>query len=198
MHWTGIGTRGFLTQEVINRQLFFGKVMAAQRHELWTGGALQSDYNFLKGACDHSSTTSNQQRQHVVRPVTMTSWSRPPYARPLVHLCEESDQLAAIEYFITKGIFKERNFLAMDNMAQLLHGRNFYQVMETMYRPRSELVVYAAKEDRWGNIAGGTRSAVTIARVEGIPHFNIRTEKGWKDLINHVESKSIVPIGVLR
>lgn len=198
MHWTGIGTRGFLPQKVINRQVAFARLMASQKHELWTGGALQSDYNFLYGACSHSTTRQNNARQHVVRSVGMERFTRPRGALPKLHLCEEVDLAVAVEYYLKHGIFKEEFFEKADPITRALHARNFYQVMESATKARSELVVYASKEDRWRNVSGGTRSAVAVARIEGISDFNIRTEEGWANLVAHVENNKIVPKGVLK
>ena len=198
MNWTGIGTRGFLPQKTINRQVAFGKAMASQGRELWAGGALQSDVNFLAGALSFAPHSRiNNGRQHVVRSVGMERFSRPRGSFPRLHLCEESDLKIAVDYYIENDILPESFFNKVDEITRALHARNFYQVMESVSVAKSELVVYTSLEDRWGNIKGGTRTAVNVARNEGIPNFNIRTDAGWAALVDYVECSGILPKGLL-
>lgn len=198
MHWTGIGTRGFLTERVINRQIVFGWEMARAGNELWTGGAKQSDYNFLDGACTGEFLEGAKvSKQHVVRSVGLERYKQPDGLKHILHLCEEDDLKIAVDYFIEHGILPERFFSNTDPITRALHARNFYQVMESPEKVRSELVVYAAKEDRWGNVSGGTRTAVNLARLNNVPCFNIKRTSGWEDLLDHVEKEGILSIEVL-
>lgn len=194
MNWTGIGTRGFLTDKVINRQFAFGVEMARNGHSLWTGGAVQSDYNFLDGACSGLLIAPDVKcHQNVVRSVGMERYKKPWDLKHTLHLCEESDLQIAVDYFVENGILPKDFFKKVDPITRALHARNFYQVMESPEKIRSELVVFAAKEDRWGNVEGGTRTAVNLARHNKIPTFNIKRDSEWDLLVKHVTVNKILP-----
>lgn len=58
---------------------------------------------------------------------------------------------------------------------QALHTRNVYQVLGKDLNTPSKFVLFWAEEDEDGDIDGGTRTAVVLARQRGIPTFNL-----WK------------------
>lgn len=187
--WTGIGSRYNVSHELQTRQIAIGKHLSEKGWTLLTGGAAGSDFNFLQGSslgslCDEIS------QSHVIRPVNnkyykgqQTITRKGSYGYPaIVEYMEVEDFERAVEYYFSKGIFSEKSFNKMSEIAQQLHARNFYQIMDEKGVARSELVVYSAPEDRWGNVSGGTRTAVAIARLEGVPSYNIKLEDSYTAL----------------
>ena len=57
--------------------------------------------------------------------------------------------------------------------AKKLHGRNICQVLGRDLETPSSFVLFYAKEDRQGNVKGGTATAVNLARQHGIPTINM-------------------------
>lgn len=65
--------------------------------------------------------------------------------------------------------------------AKKLHGRNVYQVLGKHLNTPSEFVIYWAEEND-GNVQGGTRTAVELARYYNIPTYNLYLPKQKKQL----------------
>ena len=84
----------------------------------------------------------------------------------------------------------------LENGALKLHMRNIYQITgpEAVNREKlSELVVFCADEDHRGNVSGGTRTAVTLARRLHIPTYNIRKYDQIKGFIQHTHDDLLKP-----
>lgn len=64
------------------------------------------------------------------------------------------------------------NWYGCGYYAQMLHTRNVFQIMGSMIDDPSKLCIYAAFEDG-GEVAGGTRTAVMLARKFNVPSLNI-------------------------
>lgn len=75
---------------------------------------------------------------------------------------------------------------------RLLHMRNCAQVLGKDLDKPSLFVLYCADEE-WitGEVSGGTRTAVELARSLGIRTFNIRRRKWIYELIDFLLSKDI-------
>lgn len=72
------------------------------------------------------------------------------------------------------------NWNACKKGVRLLHSRNIFQVLGKNLDSPSLFVLYYAKEDRKGNVQGGTRTAVMCAREYGVPTVNMLFD-GWKE-----------------
>jgi len=81
------------------------------------------------------------------------------------------------EFKIIEGIYLEKNIIPwydkIDIYGRKLHCRNFFQVYG-LEGVLSEMVIYVANESNSGNVSGGTRTAVELARLESVPTFNLR------------------------
>ncbi|QHZ59856.1 DprA-like DNA recombination-mediator protein [Alteromonas phage vB_AmeM_PT11-V22] len=62
-----------------------------------------------------------------------------------------------------------------------LHARNVYQVLGSDLKTPSKLIIFYAKETQSG-VSGGTRTAVELARKNGIPCINMYLE-GYEDVL---------------
>lgn len=69
--------------------------------------------------------------------------------------------------------------------AKALHARNVYQVLGSDLKTPSKFVVYYAKETKTGEVSGGTRTAVMLARQHNIPCVNMLHD-GWFDQLQKV------------
>ena len=168
-YYTGVGSRD-VPAEIARLQKRIGRELAKKGFSLLTGGATGSDYNFLYGAC-----RVNPELAQVWRPVISnqepSAGSIPSFAKGVsIHYIDEDEFEFARHYMITEGVLP--TFDGMDAVSQNLHARNYYQIFSIFVVAPSEFVVYYAKEFR-GVVRGGTRSAVGVGRVEGIPTYNL-------------------------
>ena len=74
-----------------------------------------------------------------------------------------------------------------------LHARNIPQVLGRHLDAQSDMLVFCSVPDENGNVIGGTRTAVELARQYHIPTFNLLYEQDRQDAIKYytslVESK---------
>jgi hypothetical protein len=182
-YWAGLGSRHELTETVRVQQDSIGKVMTSKGWVLVTGGAAGSDFNFLRGA-------SHQRGKYlpiVVRPIRYKNYKGIYSYQSVIEMMEQADFERAKAYFFKHKIFTEDQFNSMPDVGQKLHARNFFQIFDHLGKVRVRFVAYAAPEDRWGNVSGGTRTAVAIARIEKLPVFNIKLKGQYKALQDFIE-----------
>lgn len=71
----------------------------------------------------------------------------------------------------------------LTSAAWKLHMRNVYQILGDRGDTVSSAVFFCADEDSKGNVSGGTRTAIEIARSLNIPTYNIRNQDfNWRDI----------------
>lgn len=181
-YWTGIGSRE-VPNEIAELQVEIGRRMATLGYVLLSGGAAGSDTNFHKGVCE-------------VDPSLAEIWI--PWSGFMKELLPSKESVRIIpdkhDMDIARQYYLDNNIIPwFDNMkqgAQKLHGRNYFQVFsdQTGNLPASSVVIYAAEENTRGEVKGGTRSAVMIARNEKLPTFNLMIPE-QKDKILQVLDK---------
>lgn len=180
-YYAGIGTREILplAKQYEREQISIARQAALKGIDLKSGGATFSDHNHLLGAYKGG----RGEQAIVVRSKEFPNFNKPFRKSPIVLLMEEEDYQVAVEYYYKHGIFERKNFESMSAFARNAHARNFYQIMNPKGTEADvEFVSYLAREDRWGNVSGGTRSAVAVARQEDVPTFNIRFTSQLSDL----------------
>lgn len=172
-YWTGVGSRG-VTPEIAELQYNIGARMAQLGYTLLSGGAKGSDMNFHKGVCSVDATKA----------VIYLPWSGfnselisqiPNYALSCYVVPDKLQISVARNYYLMTGIIPWFDKMRKQG-SQEFHGRNYYQVFHnetTEAPPPSKVCIYAAPETHKGEVSGGTRSAVMIARQERIPTYNL-------------------------
>ncbi len=175
-YWTGIGSRKNISEILRSQQFVIGTLMSSKNWTLLTGGAEGSDYNFLDGSSTEKFPSDEEawKVSHVIRPNKYQNFKGYKELACTIEYMEEDDFYMAKAYFIRNKIFTKKQFEKMEEVVQHLHARNFFQIFDTYGKVRSEYVLYAAPENRWGIVSGGTRTAVAIARIENIPTFNLK------------------------
>lgn len=173
--FTGIGTRHPWYDECRFEllQMDIGKLAAKDGYRFKSGGADFSDFNYHNGYVQGGGKDDI-----IVRSEKYRHFKNPRGARPTVWMIQEEEFEIALAYFVKHGIFKLDKFRRMSDFAQNAHARNYFQIMSAKGdKPDTDFVSYLAKEDRWGNVSGGTRTAVAVARCEDVPVFNINNPK---------------------
>ena len=186
-YYAGIGTRTILPRAKIYErdQLLIGKLSAMNGVDLKSGGASFSDFNHLAGA----KLGGRGNSAIVVRSENFKDYKRPLGTSPITLLTQEEDYEKALEYFFRNGIFEEKNFRSMKQFTRDAHARNFYQIMDIEGKSANvEYVSYLSREDRWGNVSGGTRSAVAVARLEGVPCYNTIFKDQLEELLKVIKA----------
>lgn len=85
-------------------------------------------------------------------------------------------------HYIASQIHPKWSAMDRDPWMQDLHARNVFQVLGPFIDHPSDYLVYYAPEDSKGNIKGGTRTAVVLARQYQIPTYNLL----WDDTIHQL------------
>lgn len=68
------------------------------------------------------------------------------------------------------------------------HTRNVFQALGLDLKTPAVFTAYVAPETAWGKVSGGTATAVGISRSNGIPTFNLRIDKEYRELIELLEA----------
>lgn len=69
--------------------------------------------------------------------------------------------------------------------AKALHTRNIFQVLGSDLNTPSKFVIFWAEETHNGNVKGGTRTAVELARQYDIPCINMYKDN-WRDIMRDI------------
>lgn len=183
-YWTGVGSRS-ITKEEQELAVYVAETITRRFGMVLRSGAAEgADTAFQKGVCNVNPkycqiwTPWNNFRpkeQH-------TGFPSCSYTTPTTEMFEK-----AREAFISTGIIPW--FDRMKQGAQKLHGRNFYQVRGGYGEPLSKVCIYIADEDDNGEVSGGTRSAVLLARHYKIPTYNLRIKEQRGLLLDNIGGK---------
>lgn len=162
MYWTGIGSRGLSSYE--KPSLFeIGREMARQDNTLISGGAEGADISFQRGACSWDTNLCEIWLPY-------NTFNKKDHITGCLHLVPDNEEWGVAERYLV-----DNNIIPwwgkMKHTSKIFHIRNYYQIFGLDHK--SELVIYCADEKN-RNVSGGTRTAVEIARFEGIPTCNIR------------------------
>lgn len=175
-YWTGIGARGVYTNGreslplpdgIKELQINIGYTMASKGYTLLSGGAGGSDTNFHQGVCNRDSALAEiwlpyKNFKKDLRPVNDQGSTYIPVTK---------DQITtAGDYYVFHNI--RDDFFDMQYYNQQFHGRNKHQIFSDQAHAVSTVCNYAAPE-KGGRVSGGTRSAVEVARLEGVPTYNL-------------------------
>lgn len=185
-YYTGVGSRD-ITQEEYRLLKQIGTRMSELGYWLRSGAADGSDSAFQHGACYDQE----------IKTEIWIPWKS--------FQSELQQGTPYVNYYIpTKDMFETaRNFFIekkiipwYDNMPQgpkALHGRNYYQVVGFPSENNlSKVCIYCADESRKGDVAGGTRSAVMVARYFSIPTYNIRIKEQKEELLSKLKIKGSI------
>ena len=182
-YYTGVGSRD-ITQEEYHLLKQIGTRMSELDYWLRSGAADGSDSAFQHGACyDQEIKTEIW----IPWPSFQIDLQRStPYVD--YHSLTEDLFSVARQFYLDKKIIPW-----FDNMTrgpQALHARNYYQVVGFPSENNiSKVCIYCADESKKGEVAGGTRSAVMVARYYGIPTYNIRIKEQKEELLNKLKIK---------
>lgn len=168
-YWTGVGSRE-VTPEIKELQISVGERMAKLGYILLSGGAAGSDDNFHEGVCNIDPSLAE-----IYLPWGCFRRDERTFSTigSVFIVPDNKDFDIARQYFLDNGIISW--FDNMKQGAQKLHGRNYFQVFGESIGdyPVSSVVIYAAPENEKGEVKGGTKSAVMIARKEKLPTYNL-------------------------
>ena len=160
-YYTGIGSRS-TPENILENMTSYAKRLSLFGYTLRSGGADGADTAFEKGSL----------RNEIYLP-----WHN--------FNGREGKSSIPIEAFdIAENIHP--NWQACRDGARKLHARNIQQVLGKDLETPSEFVVYWAKESN-GEVQGGTRTAVELARQHSIPTYNLgldRDKKPFKNKMN--------------
>lgn len=78
------------------------------------------------------------------------------------------------------------NFSKLSKGALALHRRNVMQILRSGLTEPAKKVVFWAKEDYTGEVSGGTRTAVMLARSLGIRTLNLYEEDCKQGLVSYL------------
>lgn len=166
-YWTGIGSRG-IDQRTYDIMFKIGQEMAKQGYILRSGNAQGSDMAFETGVCSVDPSLTDI---WIPWKSFGTKNKGVNYSVPSVgDFNNVAKFLKEPRKGYPNGILPWYD--KMSQGAQKLHCRNYFQVLGNNGK-LSKVCIYAAPEDDKGNIMGGTRTAVEIARYYGVPTFNL-------------------------
>lgn len=153
--YTGIGSRE-TSPEAIRLMRILGQIFAKQGLTLRSGGADGADAAFETG-CDQETG-----EKQIFLPWRGFNNNKSTLTKP---------SMAA------EGIASEihPNWGACKPAARLLHARNVHQVLGSKLQEPSAFVIFYAKVSS-GAVQGGTATAVNLAKMHGIPCFNLKDE----------------------
>jgi hypothetical protein len=157
MYYTGVGSREQFS-ELMDKMTAVANYLSDNNFILRSGGAGGADTAFQSGASPHKTEI-------------WIPWSsfKPKNIKGQYKVLTDDKFKIAREYILGNNIIPW--FDRMKQGAQKLHARNYYQVFGDNNMP-SEFLLYSAPVIN-GEVKGGTRTAVEIAKLENIPVFNI-------------------------
>ena len=97
------------------------------------------------------------------------------------YLVPEEPKEWALDFLIDSGIYP--TIRKQSQSVQNFHARNVFQVFGLPNEKHSDFCVYSAPESGYGEVRGGTRTAVETARLLDIPTFNLRIPEERIELV---------------
>lgn len=177
-YYAGIGSRE-APQWALDLASTIGYELAKRGYTLRSGGASGMDEWFERGVYKWEKENGVCGRE------IWLPWHR---FRANEHFCPKytktinSKQVEKNgELLIQCGILK--HFRKMKPPVQKLHARNVFQITGDGSSLISEFVVFWAEIDINGEVKGGTRTAVKLAKKMGIPVFNLNDPKRRVELL---------------
>ncbi len=169
-YWTGVGSRE-VSEDIAALQVRIGEVMASKGYTLRSGAAQGSDFNFHQGVFNGNPLLSE----------IWIPWNgfmkdeRPSNGKGSTYIIPDKEDFeVARKHYLDTGIISW--FDNMKQGAQKLHGRNYFQV-HGFNDELSKVCIYAAKESKFKEESGGTRSAVMLSRLMNVPCYNLLIEE---------------------
>lgn len=182
--WAGIGSRDTRLPEVRDLQIRIGIAMMDTFDGFTSGNAEGSDENFHAGVC----RVDPKKAQIILPWGGFRTRDIPQVQRRsnFYYPTEEMFQIAR-EYLLSNGILSAFDSLVQSH--QRLHARNVYQIFPNgVDKDPVDKVIFYAPEDRWGNVSGGTRTGITIARLVGIENINIKSPYQRRKLLRSLHN----------
>ena len=183
-YYTGIGSRE-TPNDILDRMTRLGSWFSELDWVLRSGGAEGADRAFERGV------RVGKQCDIYIPWRGFAKHSDNPMVGSEFDTWEEAEEIAKSIHPLG-SIFNDDGTPKWDNMkrgAKALHARNVYQVLGSDLKTPSKFVVYYAKETKTGEVSGGTRTAVMLARQHNIPCVNMlhddwfdQLQKVWKEV----------------
>lgn len=149
--YTGVGSRQ-TPLEVLALMTRIARALDVQGYTLRSGGAAGADTAFAQGAARHELylpwPNFNNVRDGII--VAGAAWAQAEALARTIHPAWDR---------LSQGAAK-------------LHTRNVFQVLGATLDQPSQFLIFWAPEQA-GEVQGGTRTAVVLARQQGIPCFNL-------------------------
>ena len=164
-YYTGIGSRN-TPEPILELMRNIGRKMALMGYTLRSGGATGADTAFALGHDDACLSVTTQEclyEAEIYLPWEgFNGQTTEQYGRYLMDNPEA--------YEIVSKIHPAWNKLSKG--AKALHTRNVYQVLGQDLATPSICVIFYA-EPQCNSVKGGTRTAVELAKIHGVPVFNL-------------------------
>lgn len=172
-YYTGIGSRDISSIEY-NLVVKIGSRMAELGYCLRSGGADGADEAFEEG-CDLA-----EGEKSIYLP-----WKNfnGYWMGPSVYSLTGKQRAFARERLLELGVLPW--FDNLSNSSKLFHTRNYYQVVGSTEVP-SRVCIYIADIDWKGEPVGGTRTAVMVSKVLGVPTYNLRDNEEREKLLDKI------------
>lgn len=180
-YYTGIGSRN-TPEPILELMRNIGRKMALMGYTLRSGGATGADTAFADGwgdawVLDAGIYASDKYKAEIYLP-----WEG------------FNDQYSSMEgrYLITNPKAQEivseihPAWNKLSKGAKALHTRNVYQVLgQDLATPSTCVIFYA--EPLGTSVKGGTRTAVELAKIHGVPVFNLWYEQVQERMMDFVK-----------
>lgn len=192
-YYTGIGSRN-TPEPILELMRKIGYKMALMGYTLRSGGATGADTAFALGHDD---------AERARRDRSLACWSvttrECPYEAEIYLPWEGFNGQTTEQYGrylmtnpkaqeIASSIHPAWNKLSKG--AKALHTRNVYQVLgQDLNTPSTSVIFYA--EPQGNSVKGGTRTAVELAKIHGVPVFNLWYEQVQERMMRFVKESTI-------
>ena len=162
--YTGIGSRD-VPEDIYKLLQALGRKLATQGYALRSGGAVGCDTAFYEG-CKEAGGMST----------IFVPWSgfNNLFGENIISLSDMPSSLIYRAEWEARQVHPA--FDKLTQGAKKLHTRNIFQILgPTLEKPSAFVVCYAPVQG--SSVKGGTRTAVELAKVHGIPVYNVFDKK---------------------
>lgn len=180
--YTGVGSRE-TPEDCLTLIQFLAVRLASEGWVLRSGHCVGADRAFESGAGGEAEIYLPW-RGYGVRPYRDDPGR--PVSGKVMHTCDY-DIIACYDELVRLGV---RYDCEVSRACKLLHGRNYCQVMGECggEGPVSEFLVCWARE-AGGEVQGGTATAVNLARLKGVPVWNLYVPAQRKAVTDYVRGR---------